>query len=128
MPDHFTITVDTTALLAALAAIPDAIAAHLKLAAKITADHIATEAKVRVRRRTGQTGEAITVEETHTGDGYVIFVGEGRQHIGSYLEFGTKYMTAKPFLFASARLEEGAHDQRAREAIQAAIDEQGLGG
>jgi len=36
-------------------------------------------------------------------------------------------MTAKPFLFVSARLEEGAHDRRAREAVQAAIDEKGLG-
>lgn len=128
MADSFTIDVDTTGLLAALAAIPEAVHAHLKAAAKVTAEAIATEARARVRRRTGQTGDAITVEETHSGDGYVIYVGDGRQHVGSFLEFGTKFMTAAPFLFASARLEEGAHDRRAREAVQAAIDEQGLGG
>jgi hypothetical protein len=122
-----TIDVDTDALLAALAAIPEAVHAHLKAAAKVTADAIDAEAGARIRRRTGKTGEAITVEETHNGDGYVIYVGQGRQHIGSYLEFGTKLMTEKPFLFASARLEEGAHDRRARDAVQAAIDEKGLG-
>jgi HK97 gp10 family phage protein len=122
-----TIDVDTTALVAALDAIPAAVHAQLKAAAKVTADNIATEARARVKRRTGQTGDAITVEETHNGDGYVVYVGDGRQHIGSYLEFGTKFMTAKPFLFASARLEEAAHDRRAREAVQAAIDEKGLG-
>jgi len=127
MVDSFTITVDMAPLLAALAAIPEAVHAHLKAAAKVTADHIAAEARARVRRRTGQTGDAITVEETHSGDGYVIYTGNGRQHIASFLEFGTKFMTAKPFLFVSARLEEGAHDRRARDAVQAAIDEQGLG-
>jgi len=59
----------------------------LKRAAKITADNIAAEAKARVRRRTGKTGDAMTVEETRSGDGYVVFVGEGRQHIGFFLEF-----------------------------------------
>jgi HK97 gp10 family phage protein len=125
--DAFTITADDTALLATLDAIPAAIQAHLKAAAKITAEAIATEARARVRRRTGQTGDAITVEEARSGDGYVIYVGEGRQHIGSFLEFGTRFMTARPFLFTSARVEEGAHERRARDAVQAAIDEQGLG-
>ena len=127
MADSFTMSVDTAPLLAALDAIPAAVRAHLKAAAQITADNIATEARARVRRRTGQTGDAITVEETHSGDGYVIYTGNGRQHIASFLEFGTKFMTAKPFLFASARLEEGAHQRRCREAVQDAIDEHGLG-
>lgn len=127
MADSFTVTVDTTALFAALDAIPAAVHAHLKAAAKVTATNIAREAKARIRRRTGKTGDAITVEETHNGDGYVIFTGNGRQHIAHFLEFGTKFMTAKPFLFASARLEEGAHDRRCREAIQDAIDAKGLG-
>jgi len=125
--DRMTIDVDTGPLLAALAAIPKAVLRHLKPAAKISADRIAVEARARVRRRTGKTGDAITVEETRNGEGYVVFVGGDRQHIGSWNEFGTKFMTAQPFLFASARLEEGAHDRRAREAVQAAIDETGLG-
>lgn len=127
MADSFTITVDTAALFAALDAIPDAVLAELRKAAKITADNIAREGKGRIRRRTGQTAEAITVEPSHDGTGYVVFVGNNRAHIGSFLEFGTKFMSAKPWLFASARLEEGPHDRRAREAVQAAIDSKGLG-
>jgi len=127
MADNFTITVDDAALLAAWDQLGDAVHAHLKANAKVTADKIATEAGARIKRRTGRTGDAITVEETRNGDGYVIYVGNGRQHIGSFLEFGTKYMTARPFLFVSARLEEGAHDRRSREAVQEAIDELGLG-
>jgi hypothetical protein len=125
--DRMTIDVDTTALVAALEAIPDAVHAYLKAAAKVTAENIATEARARIRRRTGATGNAIVVEETHSGDGYVVYVGDGRQHIGSYLEFGTRFMTGTPWLFPSARLEEGAHDRRSRDAVQAAIDEKGLG-
>jgi len=127
MADSLTFDVDTTALLAALDAMPEAVLAHLKPESKVTADNIAAEAARRVRRRTGKTGDAITVEETRNGDGYVVFVGQGRGHIGRYLEFGTKKMPAKPFLFASARLEEGPNLRRARLAIQDAIDEKGLG-
>ena len=146
MADSLTIDIDTAPLLAALAAIPEAVHAHLKAAAKVTAERIATEARARVARRTGTTASLITVEETTSGDGYVIYVApdvtlslhtgpSGRTHtqkvtynaLAGWLEFGTKFMSAKPFLFVSARLEEGAHDQRAREAVQDAIDESGLG-
>lgn len=127
MADAFTVDVDATELLAALAAIPAAVHAHLKAAAKVTADNIARDARARIRRRTGKTGDAITVEETTNGDGYVIYTGNGRQHIGSFLAFGTKFMIGDDWLFASARLEEGAHDRRSREAVQAAIDAKGLG-
>jgi hypothetical protein len=126
-PLGFVIDVDDALLLAAWDRIPDSVHAKLKAAGKITADNIGTEARGRVRRRTGQTGEKITVEEAHSGDGWVIFVGDPRTHIGSFLEFGTKFMTAHPFLFVSAQLEEGAHDRRSREAVQDAINEQGLG-
>ena len=127
MPNQSTRDIETTALLDALEAIPDAVLAHLKPESKITADNIAAEARARIRRRTGQTGDAITVEETHKGDGYVVFVGGGRTHIGRFLEFGTRHQPAQPFLFASAHLERGANLRRARRAIQDAIDEQGLG-
>jgi hypothetical protein len=122
------IQVDNTAVLAALDAIPDAVRAHLKPESKVTADNIAAEAARRIRRRTGQTGDAITVEETNNGDGYVVFVGGGRGHIGRYLAWGTTFMKGDDFLFASARLEEGANLRRAVLAIQDAIDEKGLGG
>lgn len=127
MADKFTIEVDTRELLAALDAIPDAVLAELKLEAKATAENIARDARLRVRRRTGRTGDAITVEEARDGKGYVVFIGADRSHIGHFLEWGTKFMTAKPFLMVSARLEEGSHDRRSREAIQRVINARGLG-
>jgi hypothetical protein len=127
MADRMTVDADATALLAALATVPDAVQVALKGAAKVTAEAIALEARARVKRRTGRTGEAITVEETRNGDGYVVFVGSDRGHVGSFLEFGTKFMTSRPFLFVSARLEESAHNARARDAVQTAINLTGLG-
>lgn len=50
-----------------------------------------------------------------------------KKHVESWLEFGTVHMTAKPFLFPAARLENTAHDRRMREAIEAAIADEGLG-
>jgi HK97 gp10 family phage protein len=119
--------VESAALLAALDAFLAGVHRHLKPQLKITADNVAAEAGRRIRRKTGLTGDAITVEETHNGDGYVVFVGGSRTHIGRFLEFGTKHQQASPFLFPAAALEAGALDRRAREALQAAIDEQGLG-
>jgi bacteriophage HK97-gp10 putative tail-component len=128
MADNVTIEVDTAALFAALDQIPDAVLRHAKLGCKVTADNVATEAQARIRRKSGQTGDAITVQETHDGTGYVVYVGGTRGYIGRFLEFSTKHQTtAYPFLFPSARLEEGAHDRRLREAVQDAIDETGLG-
>lgn len=121
------IDVDSRALFAAMDAVVADVEVRLKTNSKVTADRIASEAASRVKRRTGQTGDAITVAETHNGDGYVVYVGGDRHHVGIMLEFGTKFMTAKPFLFASARLEEASHDRRARQAVQDAIDEKGLG-
>jgi HK97 gp10 family phage protein len=127
MSDRMSITVDNRALFAAMDSVVPSLTPRVKAAAKVTADNIAREARARVRRRTGQTGDAITVEETHNGDGYVVFVGNDRHHIGHFLEFGTEFMTAKPFLFVSARLEEGSHERRVRAAIDDVIAEKGLG-
>lgn len=127
MSNQLTLDVDDTALLAALDTMPDACAAHLKPESKVTADNIAAEAAQRIQRRTGATGDQIVVEETHNGDGYVVLVRGNRQHIARFLEWGTVHQRAYPFLFASARLEEGPNLQRARLAIQDAIDEKGLG-
>jgi len=150
MADRFVIEVDTRELLAALDAIPAAILLNLKAAAKITADNIAREAKSRIARRTGETAEGIHVEESYGGNGYVVLMGDvvsgqetaSRQarglksaksklhqmkHVGIWLEFGTKHMTKREFFFPSARLEEAAHDRRAREAVQDAINSKGLG-
>ena len=127
MSDRLTISADTAELFAAIDKIPDAVAAALKENARVTAENIAAEARTRIAHRTFKTRDAIGVAETYKGDGYVVFVGDDRGHIGSFLEFGTKYMTAKPWLFASARLEETAHDERALDAVQDVIDDAGLG-
>jgi hypothetical protein len=126
--DSLTIDVDDHALLAAFDALPEAVMSYAKPAALVTAKNIAAEAGRRVARRTGKTAEGITVEETHAGDGYIVWVKRPElPNLPTWLEFGTEHMTARPFLFASAQLEVGAHDRRVREAVQDALDAQGLG-
>ena len=127
MADSVTFELDTTAFFAALDVVPEGIERHLKGVAKVTADSIDAEASGRVRRRTGRTAERIIVAEAYRGDGYVVYVARPRTFIGRFNEFGTRFMSARPFLFVSARLEEGAHLRRSLEAVQDAIDETGLG-
>lgn len=142
-----TIEVDTKALLRALDQVGHRVAARVKLASKITADNIVREAKRRVPKRTGETASHIVAEETHNKEGYIVWVEPdvlishhtnkktGRQHtqrvsynaLGGWLEFGTQTMTARQFLFNSARLEEGAHLRRIQQAVGDAIEETGLG-
>ena len=143
-----TVDVDAEAVLAALARVGDAAATHVKAAALVTAKNIVREAQARVARRTGETSRGIHLEETHDGQGYVVKPSfelraislhtskkTGRIHTQAvtqnnlpiWLEFGTKSMTARPYFFASADLERGPHDRRMAEAVQAAVDETGLG-
>jgi len=121
------VRVDAAAVLGVLTHFPDVCAAHLKVSFKETADAIAREAQGRIRRRTGKTGDAIAVQESYDKTGYVVMVGAARNYIGRFLEFGTVHMSAKPFLFVSAQLEEGPGTRRALEALEAAIAEVGLG-
>lgn len=141
MADLLSVDVDTSRLIAALDRLGDVVHRHVKAAAKVTADRIAAEAKMRVPRATGETAAGIHVEEAHSGDGYVvlpsvredklIWHNRGRGHIQNYswsnlpwwLESGTWKMAPRPFFFPSARLEEGPHDRRVREAIEQAIRE-----
>lgn len=130
MADLITFDVDDEAVLFAIGTVVDQIDRRVKVAARQTSDRIADEARGRVARRTGATAAGITVEETHDGTGYVVFVavtGDRWQGLPSGLEFGTRYMSARPFLHASARLEESGHEQRVIEAINQALTETGLG-
>lgn len=127
MADSVTFEMDTTDFFAAIDAAPEVVARQLKRVAKVTADHIDAEATGRVRRRTGKTAEKIVVAEAYRGDGYVVYVARPRTFIGRFNEFGTKFMTARPFLFVSARLEEGNHLKRSVDAVQDALNETGLG-
>jgi hypothetical protein len=139
-----TIDVDLGPLMRALDEIPDAITRHLKPVAKRTAEKIVAEAKSRVARRTGHTAEQIRVEETgeptifeqyvldqSADDIFAYYVKANdpttRKHVEQWLEFGTKFMTPRPFLFVSADLERASYERDSRQAIQDAIDETGLG-
>jgi HK97 gp10 family phage protein len=127
MSNSLTVDVDASALFKMLDQLGESADAYIKEAAKVTAERIAQEARGRLARQTSGTGKtqaAITVtEEEH---GARVFVGRvaGRNpNVPLYLEFGTKFMSARPFLFASAMLEEGPHMKRVERALQKAIDE-----
>ncbi len=130
MADGVTITVDTAGLLAALDAVGDLIEAYTMPVAKQAAERIAADARARVARSTGETRSGIHVERSHDGKGYVVMaydVNRGQPPVDYWLEEGTRFMTAKPFFYASASLEEGAYRRAVAEAIQQAIAEVGLG-
>ena len=131
MADKLTITVDTADLLAALARLGARAERHVHAAAKVTAEKIREEARGRVRRATGRTANAIVTEEAEGPLGgwrvYVEPMPPRAANLPQWIEFGTKKMQARPFLFSSARLEAGAHLRRVSEALDAAIEEQGLG-
>jgi len=124
MSNGLTIDVDASAMFKMLDQLGETADAYIKEVAKVTAERIAQEARGRVARRTGKTQSAISVtEEEH---GARVFVGRvsGRNpNVPLYLEYGTKFMSARPFLFVSAMLEEGPHMKRVERALQKAIDE-----
>lgn len=134
MADMFRVETDATSLIAALTQLGDRAIPFVKAAAKETADAVVREAKGRIARAAGgptrshHTAEGITAVETNNGEGYLVVVDSPDMWgLPGWLEFGTKYMVARPFLFPSARLEEGAHRRRVADALQSAIDAEGLG-
>lgn len=131
MADNLTITVDTHALLEALIRLGPAAEQYVHAAARVTAERIQVEARGRVRRATGRTAAAITLDEAGAPlHGWRVFVAPmppRAANLPIWIEFGTKFMSSRPFLFSSATLEEGRHQVRIAEAVQHAIDEVGLG-
>jgi hypothetical protein len=129
------ISVEDADLLAALGRMSSTIARFTMPAAKATADNVVAEAQRRVARATGQTAEGITTKESRDGTGYVVLSDNARMpNLPLWIEFGTKQgkkgshaEPARPYFFASAQLEAGAHDRRMRDAVQDAIDAEGLG-
>src|SRR3990167_4849038 len=138
-----TLNADTRDLLKMLDIYPERAEMSIKAVSKDTAETIARDARSRVARRTGETASHIVAEESRDKKGYVVWVEPdviislhtskrtGRTHtqrvtynaLGGWLEFGTKHMAARPFLFNSARLVEGDHYRRLRAALHEAIDE-----
>ena len=139
----FQIDADTTELFRAMDRAVVEIETRAMAVAKDTADRIVSNAKQRVARATGATAAGIHAEPTHDGTGYVVLPWDQRlaaqawaggattrEHNAGkpmWLEFGTVKMSARPFFFVSAQLEESGHDRRMREAIQDGIEASGLG-
>ena len=59
--------------------------------------------------------------------GRKVALRENVPHVGHYLEYRTVHMAARPFFWASARLQAGPYDRAVRVAVQDAIDTEGLG-
>ena len=132
MPNSVTVEVDGTSARTALLTLSQAVQPFVKAAARISADHIAVEARARLDRQlsgtsTGATVRGITVRSSG-GWGWVVLAGNAREPLlPQWLERGTSAMGARPFFRSSARLEEDAHVRRIAGAIAAAIHEHGFG-
>lgn len=134
MPNSFTIEIDGAAMREALEgeSLKKAIGVFVKAAARISADHIAAEARTRLLRQlsgtsSGRTLAGITVKSAGAW-GWIVDAGNVAQPmLDRWLEFGTKHMHARPFFLDAARLEAQAHTDRVANAIQAALSEYGLG-
>lgn len=131
------VSVDDAALLAALSHLADVvIEKHARPVARATADAIAREAQQRVRRssppaplrdRSAHLNELIRVEEDARGFVVTAHDTKTRLVVDVYNEFGTQFMSAQPYLRPAAELQKGSYERDLRDAIQAAIDEVGLG-
>jgi hypothetical protein len=135
MSDKLTVDVDSRALYATLDRLGAIGEKHVKAAAKVTATpsrtrcgaaSVATRPARRDRATTPRKASPSTSRTMGRGTSSTSTV-RTCPNLPLWLEFGTKHMTASPFAFNSARLEEGAHDRRTRAAVQDAIDELGLG-
>ena len=110
---------------------------RVKAAAHVSAVRIQAEARLRVRRRTGQTAAGIAVVEAPNSTGYLVVAEappqpstqRGAPGVPVWLELGATSLRfgPKPFLLVSGKLEQPAHDARVREALQSAADDSGLG-
>lgn len=141
MPNLLSIDVDIAPLTAALRALPEAVRVETADACRITAEHIAREARARLQRQlgpgaTGQTVAGIIAEPAYDGNGYVVMADRDPfPNLPLWLEKGTRpgkrrnfaRTPPRPFFYASIELEAGAHERRIVEAMQDAGGDVGLG-
>lgn len=135
MAQSFTIEIDGAQMREALEgeSLKAVIKTFVKSAARVSADRIAQEAAARLERQlsghsTGATVRGIVVKSDRTGWGWNVDAGNvSTPMLDRWLENSTKHMTARPFFYSSAQLEEQAHHSRVSAAVQAAISEYGLG-
>jgi hypothetical protein len=130
------IDADARELLAALDRLGDRAEQYCLEAARETGKAVAREAESRLRRQlgplaTGKTADAIAVKDAPKPLGGVWVLVEPQPmrpaNLPLWLEVGTWKMNERPHLFVSARLEETAHRRRLEDAVQRAIDSEGLG-
>lgn len=137
--DGIEVDVNTADILAAIARLGPAAEAAVDAAALETATAIVREAKGRLQRQlsgssSGLTLEGIQIERADRG-GFI--VGSSRNpfpNLPLWIEKGTKKgkprshaHAPRPYFYDSAELEEGPHLRRVSEAVQQAIDQEGLG-
>ena len=145
MADAMQVAVDKERAIRALEHLGVYADAYIQTACSETAQKIADEARRRIARsnkpHTGTdvpTWTKIHWERSRDKRGYVVMAydtgGHGKagrtqqHHVDLYLEFGTMNMYAKPFLHASARLEEGPHFRRVEDALDRATRNAEAGG
>ena len=137
---EFTATIDTAPVLDAFQRLGPTIAERTRAAAKQAASQIAAEQRRRVRRRTGATALGIQVIDDYTKTGYVVLTTDMRDrptkrggryykelHVGTYLEYSTKFMRAHPFFYDAAKLQQPAFMRAIEVAVQDGINVTGLG-
>ena len=137
----FTVEMDASGVLDALTALGPAAQDRVNDASAETAAAVVQEAQSRLRRQlgpqaTGQTVASIAAQPARSGNGSVVF-SSGRDpfpNLPLWIEKGTRRgkpgsstQPARPFFYVSVELERGAHYRRLSEALQLAIDDQGLG-
>ena len=134
MADVIAVTCDPTDLLAKLEGetLTQALKPFIKAAAKISADHIASEARARLDRQLSGTSTGATVggiRVKSVGIGWVVLSENARvPMLPRWLEGAFKDVARhKPFLMASATLEQAVHTERISAAIAAGLSEYGLG-
>ena len=105
-------------------------------ASRVTADKLVVEMQRRVARgATNETAEGIQSEPLRNGDGYYVTASNRRMpNLPLWIEAGTKKgkprshdQAARPFFWASVRVEESAHERRISEAIDKCLRSEGLG-
>lgn len=118
--DMFTASVDAADVLALFDRLGPSVDFVCRDVGLDTAKRITAEAQARVARATGDTETGIHYEMTRDGAGYIVLAYQAgaQDPVDKYLEYGTRFMGAKPFFFASAELENEAHRRRLEDRIQ----------
>lgn len=134
MADSISVTVDAQTVKDNLVVLPECLKPYVRAAARISADHIRDEARVRLQRQlsaaaTGETVASIRVTSDRSGWGWTVRAGKvSFPMIAYWLERGTEHQRARPYLDVSARLEQEAHTRRIEAAIRAGLAESGFHG